>query len=212
MKFVRPRLGVLAAICCWASAAHAAGIPTVASDGGSPAAADTLYAATQGTAVTHQSAQLVDKPASADSAFAGITDVRVADSMDGRLQTLRLMPRAKAFGVGPQLGALATAWNEALAANHAALPGLHSVATAEVRRDFVNAPDIYGLFNVEQACLAVGCMTEYAFSPQTPEGEVFVEDVMQNLVNPTTVVPVPPALLLFGSSLGLLGWIRRRVA
>lgn len=202
MKFVMPRLGVLAAICCWASAAHAAGMPTVDGDGSSPVAADTLYAAPQ----------IVDKPASADSAFAGITDVRVADRLDGRLQTLRLLPRAKAFGVGPQLGALAAAWNQALAANHAALPGLHSVATAEVRRDFVNAPDVYGLFNVEQACLAVGCMTEYAFSPQTPEGEVFVESVVENLVNPTTVVPVPPALLLFGSSLGLLGWIRRRVA
>lgn len=212
MKFVRPRIGVLAAICCWASAAHAAGIPTVDSDGGSPATADQLYAATQGTMVRHQSAQVVDKPVSADAAFADIADERVHDSMDGGLQTLRLLPRAKAFGVGPQLGALAEAWNEALAANHAALPGLHSMATAEVRRDFVNAPEVYGLFNVEEACLAVGCMTEFAFSPPTPDGEDFVQTVMVDLVNPTTVVPVPPALLLFGSALGLLSWVRRRVA
>ena len=31
-------------------------------------------------------------------------------------------------------------------------------------------------------------------------------------MNPATVVPVPPALLLFGSALGLLSWVRRRAA
>ncbi|MCK6372355.1 MAG: hypothetical protein L6Q83_13725 [Gammaproteobacteria bacterium] len=29
-------------------------------------------------------------------------------------------------------------------------------------------------------------------------------------INPQVMVPVPPAILLFGSALGLLGWIRRR--
>ncbi|UCG73181.1 MAG: hypothetical protein JSV45_02020 [Chromatiales bacterium] len=201
MKFVRPHLGVLAAICCWASATHAAGMPAVDTDGVSPAAAREVRA-------TKAS---VGEPVSANVAFAGIADQR-ANSLDGNLQTLALLPRAKAFGVGPQLGALAAAWNDALAANHAALPGLHSIQTAEVRRQFVNAPEVYGLFNVEEACLAVGCMTEFALSPQTPEGELLVESNVLELVSQTTVVPVPPALLLFGSALGLLGWIRRRLA
>ena len=80
----------------------------------------------------------------------------------------------------------------------------------------MNAPGVYGLFNVEEACLAVGCMTEFALSPQTPEGEVFAMSNVKNnvlqLMNPATVVPVPPALLLFGSALGLLSWVRRRAA
>ena len=46
MKFVRPRLGVLAAMCCWASATHAAGMANVDTDGGSPAANDVAYVAT----------------------------------------------------------------------------------------------------------------------------------------------------------------------
>lgn len=202
MKFVRPWLGALATICCWASTAQAAGMPTVETDGGGPVAADRLYAATPSAV----------EPVSADVALAGVADNSARSGLDGNLHTLRLLPRAKAFGVGPQLSALAAAWNEALAANHAALPGLHSMQTAEVRRQFVNAPEVYGLFNVEEACLAVGCMTEFALSPQTPEGELLVESNVLELVNPTTVVPVPPALLLFGSALGLLGWLRRRTA
>ncbi len=205
MKFVIPRMGVLAAICCWASAAHAAGMPAVDTEGVSPAAAREVYA-------TKAS---VGEPVSVNVAFAGIAD-QSASSLDVNLQTLALLPRAKAFGVGPQLGALAAAWNDALAADLAALPGLHSIQTAEVRRQFVNAPGVYGLFNVEEACLAVGCMTEFALSPQTPEGEVFAMSNVKNnvlqLMNPATVVPVPPALLLFGSALGLLSWVRRRAA
>lgn len=182
MTPVMPCVGVLASLMCWAGAAQAPGLPGD-SDGAFAAAGQRAS---------------VRLDAEARSAI---------ELDDTRFDGADLRPRATAFGMGP-LADLATAWNEALAANRPSLPGLFAPQTTQVRERFVDASDNYLFFSVEQACLEVGCMTEFAFSP--PGAESAVESVLD--LQQASVVPVPPAMLLFGSALGLLGWLRSRIA
>jgi hypothetical protein len=175
-----PCAGVLAALMCWAGAAQAPGLPADGSD--NPHQAKAGPAQLDGEA---RSALAVSR---------------------GQLEQADLMPRARAYGLGAA-AQLAAAWNKALEAEESSLPGLFSPQTAEVRARFVDAPDADLFFNVEQACLAVGCMTEIAFSG---EGEADHDNTL--LPENTSVVPVPPAMLLFGSALGALAWLRRRAA
>ena len=178
MTSVMPCLGVLATLMCWAGAAQAPGLPAPGEGGG-------IYAG------SHAPLRMDDEARNA---------VGMAERQFGSAD---LTLPARAYGVGA-MSELAAAWNEALAANRPSLPGLFAPQTTEVRERFVDAKDGYLFFSVEQACLEVGCMTEFAFTPTGTETET-VLDPQQ-----ASVVPVPPAMLLFGSALGLLAWRRRR--
>lgn len=176
MTSVMPCLGVLATLMCWAGAAQAPGLPAPGEGGG-------LYAGSHA-------------PVRMDAEARNAVGVAALEFGSADLS----LP-ARAYGVGA-MSELASAWNEALAANRPSLPGLFAPQTTEVRERFVDAKDGYLFFSVEQACLEVGCMTEFAFSPPDTENGL---DLQQ-----ASVVPVPPAMLLFGSALGLLAWRRRR--
>lgn len=182
MTSVPPRLVVLAAVFYWLGTAQAAGMLP-----------GTGYSAEQ-MAPVHAQAVLRSLP------------IAPADLGWGRPG---MAPRTTALGHGP-LQALADAWNKGLASNQRALPGLHAIATAKLRQRFVDAPDADLFFTVEQACLAVGCLTEFAHSDRAPEPEYATQVAAAPAIPANTVVPVPPSLFLFGSALGLLTWLRRR--
>ncbi|MGR8919153.1 MAG: SGNH/GDSL hydrolase family protein [Gammaproteobacteria bacterium] len=140
------------------------------------------------------------------------------------LPDLGLTPRARALpgGVAAQLSALSDAWNGALFANLPAVgvPAYRTVDTAGALRDMVANPAAYGLTNVTDACLFVGCNTEQQV-PRTldPDEFLFWDDihptrvahaVFADLGYETALVPVPPALLLFAPAVALLGCMMRR--
>jgi phospholipase/lecithinase/hemolysin len=143
------------------------------------------------------------------------------------LPDLGLTPRAAAIpipGIQEQLSMLTDGWNAAL---FGSLPGLGlgnglvTFDTAAVLRAAVADPEAFGLFNVTDACLAVGCNTQTLDPLLDPDGFLFWDDIhptrathaiLADFAYQGVLVPVPPAVLLFASALGLLGWVRHRVA
>lgn len=143
------------------------------------------------------------------------------------LPDLGLTPRAIAAGeiipgIEAQLSQLTDVWNAALFSNLAGLglgDGLVTIDTAQVLRDVVADPEAFGLFNVTDACLLVGCNTQTLDPALDPDGFLFWDDIhitraahsiLADVVYEAVLIPVPPAFLLFASALGLLSWTRRR--
>lgn len=142
------------------------------------------------------------------------------------LPDLGLAPRAAGIpipGIQDMLSMLTDGWNAALFGNlpGLGLPQLVTIDTAQILRDVVANPEAFGLFNVTDACLAVGCNTQTLDPLLDPDGFLFWDDVhptrathalLGDIVYEAVLIPVPPAVLLFGSALGLLTWVRRRAA
>ncbi len=143
------------------------------------------------------------------------------------LPDLGLTPRAAGIpipGIQEQLSMLTDGWNQALFGNLPSLglgDNLVTVDSAQILRDVVADPAAFGLFNVTDACLAVGCNTQTKDPLLDPDGFLFWDDIhptraghaiLADAAYHAVLIPVPPAVLLFGSALGLLGWVRRRTA
>ncbi len=133
------------------------------------------------------------------------------------LPDLGLTPRGRASGLGPALSQIADGWNAALAENLPATPGLRTIDTAKFLRELTDNPGDFGLTNVEDACLLVGCNGQ----SMDPDGFLYWDEIhptrvthaiLADIAYETVLIPLPPALLLFGSAIGLLGWARRRSA
>jgi hypothetical protein len=60
--------------------------------------------------------------------------------------------------------------------------------------------------------VSVYCNNEWATSCPSQGGRSVVTDALNHGTWTIAVVPVPPAVWLFGSALGLMGWMRRKVA
>lgn len=142
------------------------------------------------------------------------------------LPDLGLSPRAAGIpipGVQDMLSMLTDGWNAALFGNlpGLGLPQLVTIDTAQIVRDVVADPEAFGLFNVTDACLLVGCNEQSLDPLLDPDGFLFWDDIhptrathalLGDIVYEAVLIPVPPAVLLFGSALGLLTWVRRRAA
>lgn len=134
------------------------------------------------------------------------------------LPDLGLTPRAAAIpipGIPELLSELAAGWNDALFSN---LPPQAAVVdSAAFLQDVVENPQDFGFTNVTDPCLAItacadGTMDQDEFLfwddiHPTRAGHAILADIALQ-----TVIPVPPAIWLFGSALGLLSWVRRRTA
>ncbi len=143
------------------------------------------------------------------------------------LPDLGLTPRAAGIpipGLQEQLSMLTDGWNQALFGNLPSLglgDNLVTLDSAQILRDVVADPAAFGLFNVTDACLAVGCNTQTKDPLLDPDGFLFWDDIhptrathaiLSDAAYHAVLIPVPPAVLLFGSALGLLTWARRRAA
>jgi len=136
------------------------------------------------------------------------------------LPDLGLTPRGRSSGIGPALGQVTDGWNQALAAGLAGLPipELRTIDTADFLRQVVADPAGFGLSNIEDACLLVGCNQQMLDPALDPDGFLFWDEIhptrvthaiLADIAYETVLVPVPPALLLFASALGLFGGMRR---
>jgi thermolabile hemolysin len=137
------------------------------------------------------------------------------------LPDLGLTPRGRSSGIGSALSQVTDGWNQGLAAGLATLPipELRTIDTAQFLRDIVTDPASFGLSNVEDACLAVGCNLQTLDPTLDPDGYLFWDDIhptrvthaiLADIAYETVLIPLPPAMLLFGTALGLLGGMRRR--
>ena len=137
------------------------------------------------------------------------------------LPDLGLTPRGRSSGLGPALSQVADAWNLGLATGLGSVPvpQLRTIDTADFLRQAAADPASFGLTNVEDACLSVGCNQQVLDPALDPDGFLFWDDIhptrvthaiLADIAYETVLVPLPPALLMLGSALGLLGWFRRR--
>jgi len=136
------------------------------------------------------------------------------------LPDLGLTPRSLTSpegGAGPT--AISDIFNNSLLFNlGATFPGadISFMNTFDLLRDVVGNPALFGLTNVTDACLVglTPCANpdEYAFWD-----DIHPTNALHNLLAGeaqliVAPVPVPAAVWLFGSALGLLGWMRRKAA
>lgn len=137
------------------------------------------------------------------------------------LPDLGLTPRGRASGIAPALSQVTDGWNAALAANLPAVPGLRTIDTAEFLRQIAADPASFGFSNIEEACLLVGCNQQTLDPALDPDGFLFWDEIhptrvthalLADIAYETVLVPIPPAILLFGTALGLLGGMRRRLS
>lgn len=135
------------------------------------------------------------------------------------LPDLGLTPRGRASGIGPSLSLFTDAWNQALAENLPPAPGIRTLDIASFLRLAVDDPDFFGFDNVEDACLFVGCNQQVLDPALDPDGFLFWDGIhptrvthaiLADLAYEAVLVPLPPALLMLTSALGILGWFRRR--
>lgn len=147
------------------------------------------------------------------------------------LPDLGVTPRAIAAGqvipgIEEQLSLLTDAWNAALFTNLAGLfptpadqMNLVTIDIAQILRTVVQDPGAFGFTNVTEACLAVGCNTQTLDPALDPDGFLFWDDIhptrathalLADIVYEAVLVPVPPAILMFFSAIGLLAWLPRR--
>lgn len=136
------------------------------------------------------------------------------------LPDLGLTPRLINAGLSAQGTALTDAFNAAL------LGGLAQVGftdvnvydTAGIMREIVANPADFGLTNVTDACLAVGCTSDWMLDP---DEFMFWDDIhptravhgiIADDLRTTAWVPIPASAWLLGSALGLLFWVRARSA
>ncbi|MGI9329678.1 MAG: SGNH/GDSL hydrolase family protein [Gammaproteobacteria bacterium] len=171
----------------------------------------------------------VDDPA--DFVNQGVTDILTAV---GTLQAtgaqkflvfglpdLGLTPRVNTNQIlAAQLGLLTDAWNAALFGNLPNLglgDNLRTIDTAQILRDVVADPGAFDLFNVTEACLFVGCNTQTINPLLDPDGFLFWDDIhptrathaiLADAAYNSVLIPIPPAVLLFASAIGLLGWVK----
>jgi phospholipase/lecithinase/hemolysin len=141
------------------------------------------------------------------------------------LPDLGLTPRLIGLGLSAEGSFLTDQFNLALAGTLAGA-GLGSVPiidAAQILRDIVAAPGDFGFTNWTEACIdptdpgAPGsCLTDLM---KDADDYLFWDDVhptrathgiIADVVR-STLVPIPAAAWLFGSALGLLGWVRFRV-
>jgi len=106
----------------------------------------------------------------------------------------------------------------------------HSFTTAEIRFDFFAAPPaagsdkliVWGLDDgaalgffdwdirlvIDQASTATPILSQFSFTPNT----ILQQASTVRSVTVASAVPIPAAAWLFGSALGILGWMRRKKA
>lgn len=155
-------------------------------------------------------------------AVAGMTKIWVINLPD-----FGLTPRLIDAGLSAEGTALTDGFNAALAGGlaGAGLGGIPIYDAAGLMRDIVAAPGDYGLTNVTEACidpldpLAPGsCLAEWSLDsdqymfwddihPTRAVHNIFADEIRH-----AAWVPVPAAVWLFASALGLLGWVRYRAA
>ncbi len=135
------------------------------------------------------------------------------------LPDLGITPQALAGTPAQQAGATAVSniFNQNLALMVSGVAGANPGANFQYVDVFTILNDIlanagtYGITNTTDACLTglTPCAfpDEYAFWDA-----IHPTRVLHSLLADSIVIPVPAAVWLFGSALGLLGWMRRRVA
>jgi len=136
------------------------------------------------------------------------------------LPDLGLTPRLINAGLSAQGTALTDGFNAALAGGLglAGFTDVNIFDAAGLLREVVADPAAYGFTNVDQACLAVGCTSDWMLDP---DEFMFWDDihptrathgVFADAIRTTAWVPIPAAAWLFASALGALSWVRRRAA
>jgi len=140
------------------------------------------------------------------------------------LPDLGLTPRALASGGGAAGTAVSGIFNQALMDGLAAtFPGanIDFLDTFSVLQDIVANPGSLGLTNVTEPCFDADALPaptlcsnpdEYAFWDDIHPTRVLHAELAARAELALTPIPVPAAVWLFGSALGLIGWMRRRAA
>jgi hypothetical protein len=150
----------------------------------------------------------------------GITDLDI----DGTSYEVLFDELATAASIyGPFPGTFSMTGNEANAASLAIVAALNTAEALSVGEDTSEDSLLNGRFSIgvssfggelpstQFVVLSEGNFTLGEWTdPRSDQGFYVGEDRTWATFTPTAVIPVPAAVWLFGSALGLLGWIRKR--